>query len=210
MSKVLLREYYKLCPNGICEDLLTESEKREIKEEGAIYLTGVFQRANSKNGNGRIYPKHILEREVSNYQRMIKEKRCGGQLDHPDTEIVELQNVSHKIVSLWWNGDEVMGKLKVVDTPQGRTLKTLIKEDFAIGVSSRGIGSIRETNDGIIVEDDFVLLTFDAVSDPSTVGAFMKLTESQVRKIEEKFGINSNTKTQKINQLLDDILKVSK
>ena len=110
MSKNLLREYYELCPGGICDDLLTEAEKRFVANGGLI-LSGVMQRCDEQNGNGRIYPRPILEREVERYMTLIRENRALGELDHPDDSVVNLRNASHMITKIWWKGNDVMGKV---------------------------------------------------------------------------------------------------
>lgn len=201
MGKKLLKEYFALCDGGICKDFLNEEERKFVKNGGMI-LTGILQRAGTKNGNGRIYPRNILAREINNYQKLVKERRALGELDHSDEEIVNLKNVSHLIKDMWWDGDTVMGKVEVLNTPSGKTLRSLVESGVTLGISSRGLGSIKETNEGIIVEDDFILLCFDAVSDPSTPGAFLKLQESRISNERQIF-----SKADRINRLLNDIIK---
>ena len=174
MSKQLLREFHALCPDGMCQDLLTEREKRDITENGAMYLTGRIQTADKKNGNGRKYPEKVLRREMENYMRIVKDNRATGELDHPDDSVINLKNVSHMITECWWEGKDVMGKIKVLDTPSGRILKDLINAGVKLGISSRGLGSVKESMMGeTIVEDDFQLICFDIVSEPSTPDAFV-------------------------------------
>ena len=200
-NKYLLREYYELCEGGLCQDFLTESEKREVAEGKAMYLTGVIQRAKAKNQNGRIYPRKILEREIENYQKVIKENRALGELDHPEDSVINLRNVSHLMTAVWWEGDNVMGKCKILNTPSGQILQSLVRSDVTLGISSRGMGSVHEDRVGnTIVEDDFNLICFDFVSDPSTLGAFMSLKENNdVKRI--------YTKADRINRLLNDITR---
>jgi len=198
MSKIVLREFFELCPNGVCEDLLTEQEKRMIKEENALFLSGVVQAADTLNGNGRVYSKAILEREVEKYIQTIREGRAVGELDHPDDSVVNLRNVSHKFTDCWWDGNSVKGKLQVLNTPAGQTLRALIEGGVKIGISSRGMGSVRESNGQTLVEDDFQLICFDIVQEPSTTGAFL-FHEAKNSPIKESKG--------KINSLLDEILK---
>jgi len=197
MSKKLLREFFALCDGGICQDLLTEAEKKFVAEGGMI-LSGVCQRADTLNGNGRKYGRGILEREVKNYQKLIDENRALGELDHPDSSVVSLEKVSHKVIQLWMRGDDVYGKIQVLDTPAGRILRSLVDGGCQIGISSRGLGSVREQNGETIVEDDFQLICFDMVSEPSTPGAFMMR--------EQKEPLNEN-KGDKLNRLFNDILK---
>ena len=173
MSKQLLREFHALCPDGMCQDLLTEREKKEVVEEGVVYLTGRIQTADKKNGNGRKYPEKVLRREMDNYMAIVKDNRATGELDHPDDSVINLKNVSHMVPDCWWEGKDVMGKIKVLDTPSGRILKDLINAGVKLGISSRGLGSVKESMGETIVEDDFQLICFDIVSEPSTPNAFV-------------------------------------
>lgn len=197
-NKYLLREYYELCPGGICQDLLTEDEKIQVKN-GTIYLTGIMQRANAKNGNGRVYPMNILKREVQNYMKAVKEYRSCGELDHPEDSVVNLKNASHMVTSLWWEGQDLMGKIKVLTTPSGNILKSLIDDGVTLGISSRGLGSVIEQQGQTLVEDDFQLICFDIVSEPSTQDAYMSITESKQKQI--------YSKADRINRMLNGILK---
>lgn len=198
MNKFLLREYFELCEGGICQDLLTEAEKVFVKS-GGMMLSGVVQRADAKNGNGRVYPENILRREVENYKKLIAENRALGELDHPDESVINLKNASHIVTDIWWNGKDVMGKVKVLTTPSGQILKSLVESGVKLGISSRGLGSVKEKAGLTYVEDDFQLICFDFVSEPSTVGAFMNLSES-------KKTPNIFNKSDKINRLLTDII----
>ena len=174
MSKVLLQEYFELCPEGRCPiDRLTESEKRSISD-GAVYLVGICQKSGTKNGNGRIYRKETLQREVENYQQAIRERRSLGELDHPDDSVINLKNASHLATKMWWDGDNVMAKFEVLDTPSGKILKDLVKAGIKLGISSRGLGSTKNVKGDVMVEDDFQLICFDMVSEPSTPGAYLK------------------------------------
>jgi hypothetical protein len=159
MSKQLLREFYALCPDGMCQDLLTEREKREVVEEGAMYLTGRIQTADKKNGNGRKYPEKVLRREMQNYMKIVKDNRATGELDHPDDSVINLKNVSHMVTDCWWEGKDV--------------LKDLISAGVKLGISSRGLGSVKESMGETIVEEDFQLICFDIVSEPSTPNAYV-------------------------------------
>jgi len=197
MSKKLLREFFALCDGGICQDLLTEAEKKFVAEGGMI-LSGICQRANTINGNGRMYNEQILRREVKNYQKLIDENRALGELDHPDSSVVELSKVSHKVTKLWMDGDDVYGKIQVLPTPSGNILRSLVESGVQVGISSRGLGSVREQNGQTIVEDDFQLICFDMVSEPSTPGAFMMR--------EHKEPLNEN-RGDRLNRLFNDILE---
>jgi len=198
MSKLLLTEYYELCPNGKCEDLLTEEEKRMVREEGALFLTGIMQRAEHLNGNGRRYSRPILEREVGNYKKLVRERRALGELDHPDSAIINLANAAHLVTEIWWDNDAVMGKVQVLNTPSGKILKELVNSGVKLGISSRGMGSVHESGGETIVEDDFQLICFDFVSEPSTTGAFM-MTEGKEP--------NIFTKADRINRALNEVLR---
>jgi hypothetical protein len=139
-----------------------------------LVVKGILQRANAQNQNGRIYPKKVLKREVEDYKKLINERRALGELDHPDSSVVNLKNVSHMVTDVWWKGNDLMGEVKVLDTPNGRILKSLLNDNVNIGISSRGMGSVKEQTDGTLrVGNDFDLIAWDFVSNPSTHGAFM-------------------------------------
>ena len=197
MKKVLLREYYELCEGGVCQDLLTEDEKAYVADGGMI-LSGVMQRADAQNGNGRVYPYKVLMREVENYSKLVKERRALGELDHPEDSVINLKNASHMVTDVWWDNKDVMGKVKVLNTPSGKVLQELVNSGVKLGISSRGLGSVHEGTGGTIVEDDFQLICFDFVSEPSTVGAFM---------MKENKDPNVFTKADKVNRILNDILR---
>ena len=197
MSKVILREFYELCEGGFCEDLLTEQEKAEVAN-GTLYLTGVMQRAEAQNGNGRVYPRGILRREVKNYSKLVRENRALGELDHPEDSVINLKNASHMVTDIWWDGDDVMGKVKVLNTPSGEILKSLVSSGVKLGISSRGLGSVSESTNGTVVEEDFQLICFDFVSEPSTQGAWM-MKEAKDYNI-------PTTRADKLNRILNDIV----
>ncbi len=197
MSKYLLREYYELCAGGICEDLLSEDEKVQVKN-GATFLSGIMQRVDEQNGNGRVYPKLILEREVKNYMKTVKENRACGELDHPEDSVVNLKNASHIVTDLWWEGQDLKGKIKVLSTPSGKILESLVNDGVTLGISSRALGSVHESQGKTIVEEDLQLICFDIVSEPSTNGAFMSLAESKIKQ--------PYSKADRINRLLNDII----
>ena len=197
-DKLLITEYFSLCEGGVCQDFLTEDEKRQVREDGAMFLTGVMQRAAAQNGNGRIYPRRILEREMNNYQKLIKERRALGELDHPDQAVINLANASHLVTESWWDGNNVMGKIQILNTPSGKILRSLVESGVTLGISSRGMGSVTENAQGTIVEDDFNLVCYDMVSEPSTTGAFM---------MKEGKEPNIITKADRINRALNDVLR---
>jgi len=194
----LLREYYELCEGGVCQDLLTEVEKSFVRN-GGMMLTGKLQEADVQNGNGRVYPRSIMEREVKKYAQLVGENRALGELDHPDSSIINLVNVSHMVTEVWMDGPSVMGKIKVLDTPSGQILRALVESGVKTGISSRGMGSVKEQMGKTIVEDDFQLICFDIVSEPSTPNAFMALSENRLmnEQVEQK---------NKIMNLLNEII----
>ena len=198
MSKVLLREYYELCEGGVCRDLLTEEEKKFVTDGGMI-LSGIMQMAETVNGNGRMYPSSVLQKEVKNYQKLVQDRRALGELDHPDDSVINLKNASHLVTSCWMEDKKVMGKIKVLETPSGKILRSLVEGGCAIGISSRGMGSVTESNGQTIVEDDFQLICFDVVSEPSTPGAFMMKEAKEYKN--EVF-----TKSDRIYRLLNEVL----
>jgi len=213
MSKVLLQEYFELCPEGRCPvDVLTESEKHKVMNEGSVYLVGVCQRSGTKNGNGRVYNRDTLSREIKNYQDAISERRSLGELDHPDDSVINLKNASHLVTKMWWDNDNVMGKIEVLDTPSGGILKALVKSGVKLGISSRGMGSTSQKDGVTMVEDDYQLICFDIVSEPSTPGAYLGTQDSaKTVSIDPSIGkyINegaSPTKEQRINSLFESIL----
>jgi len=157
----------------------------ESLSDGKLLVTGTLQRAEAKNQNGRIYPKGILEREATKYMdNFVKQRRAMGELDHPESSVVNLKNVSHNIVDMGWDGDDLVGTVEILPTPSGNILKDLLKAGILLGISSRGLGSVKkDMREGAdVVQDDFDLIAFDFVSNPSTQGAFMypagKITES--------------------------------
>jgi hypothetical protein len=194
----LLREYYELCEGGVCQDLLTESEKSFVRN-GGMMLTGKLQEADVQNGNGRVYPHAIMEREVGKYKQVVEDHRALGELDHPDSSIINLVNVSHMVTEVWMDGPAVMGKIKVLETPSGQILKALVESGVKTGISSRGMGSVKEQMGKTIVEDDFQLICFDIVSEPSTPNAFMSLQEN-------KGALKQVEKNNKILNLMNEIL----
>jgi len=150
--------------------------EESISKNSPLVVTGVIQRAEAKNQNGRIYPREILEREIENYVNgPVRESRALGELDHPESSVINLQNVSHNITKVYWDGDDVMGEVEILSTPAGNILKELFRNGITVGISSRGMGSVKDNvNEGTVeVQDDFELLCWDFVSTPSTQGAFM-------------------------------------
>jgi len=208
MSKQLLQEYIELCPEGRCPvHILTESEKRKVMD-GAVYLVGICQRAGVKNGNGRVYRKETLQREVENYQKAIGERRSLGELDHPDDSVINLKNASHLATKMWWDGESVMGKFEVLDTPSGKILKELVRSNVKLGISSRGLGSVKSEKGKTIVEDDFQLICFDMVSEPSTPNAYLSPTKEPNINMDQTIKMYiKEEKENKIDNLIDSILR---
>jgi len=171
-NNMLLQEYR---PFKVDKQLVEAS----IKKNTPLIVTGVLQRANAKNQNERVYPKDILAREIRSYMEgPVIEKRALGELDHPESSVINLQNVSHNVLKCWWEGDDVMGDVEILPTPAGNILKALFASGITIGISSRGMGSVSDNlSEGTVeVQDDYDLLCFDFVSTPSTHGAFLSPT----------------------------------
>ena len=145
---------------------------------GNPIVEGILATAEVKNGNGRYYAKNLWQREIDKYMNVVKENRATGELDHPDSSIINLKNVSHIIRNLWWDGDHVVGKIEILPTASGNILKALIENNVQVGVSSRGMGSLKPMGEGMMeVQDDFELLCWDFVSTPSNPGSFMHLVK---------------------------------
>ena len=182
MSRGLLVEYIPFAPS----DPINESNGEKYGIPGGMVVHGVLQRAGAKNQNGRIYPKHILQRE----------------LDHPESSVVNLNNVSHNVLKVWWDGDNLNGAVQVLDTPAGNILKSLFKSGITLGISSRGLGSVKELykESAVEVQDDFELICWDFVSNPSTNGAFMRPMNESVTKNKEF------NQYKKVNNIITSIL----
>jgi hypothetical protein len=187
---------------NITPSMLEESVKNN---GGRLIVQGLVQRAEAKNGNGRVYPKDTLEREVQKYKdTYIKENRALGELDHPESPIINLKNVCHNIKDLWWDKDDVMGKIEVLPTPSGNILKALLIAGITIGISSRGMGSVKQIGETVEVQPDFELLCWDFVSTPSTQGAFMEIVSES--KQYNQYNKQEQKKLDKINELVTEIL----
>jgi len=143
-------------------------------DRGNPLVEGILATAEVKNGNGRYYSKDLWEREIDKYMQLVKENRATGELDHPESQVINLKNVSHNIKDRYWDGDNVMGKIEILPTPSGNILKALIDSGITVGVSSRGMGSLEQNGELMEVQDDFELLCWDFVSTPSNPGSFMQ------------------------------------
>tara|TARA_Y100000310_G_scaffold96543_1_gene94287 strand:- start:5564 stop:6166 length:603 start_codon:yes stop_codon:yes gene_type:complete len=199
MHKQLLVDYI---PFEVSPQQINESLK---ENDGRLIVKGVLQRANEKNQNGRVYPKNTLVREADEYEKVqIKERRALGELDHPDSSVVNLNNVSHNVLEMHWTGDDLLGTIEVLGTPSGNILKELFRAGIKLGISSRGLGSVKELGEGGTdqVQPDFELIAFDFVSNPSTHGAFMRPVNEGVSKKKDKVASRS-----KIEQIINDILQ---
>ena len=201
----------KLLVDCMTFDISTEQLNESMKEHnGKLIVSGVLQRADAKNQNGRIYPRQILAREAKKYSTVqIKERRALGELDHPDSSVVNLNNVSHNIREMNWEGDDLVGTVEVLSTPAGNILKELFKSGIKLGISSRGLGSVKEMNedDSVEVQPDFELIAFDFVSNPSTHGAFLSPTNEG--KINEGVGTRDGVCCHdcKIENIINDIFR---
>lgn len=176
--------------------------KESKSKPGVFEVEGVMQRASAENQNGRVYAKHILDREVDKYMDdFVKNGNAFGELDHPESPVVSLKNASHVVKDLWWKGNDLMGRVELLNTPAGNIVKEIIIAGHTIGISSRGTGSVQQTNEGYLeVQDDFELVCWDFVSNPSTHGAFMNpisLNESK----------EVCTKYCKLDSIINDILR---
>ncbi len=199
---MLLTEYR---PFNVDRQLVEQS----IKENRSLVVKGVIQRAEAKNQNGRVYPKEILEREIQKYiAGPVKERRALGELDHPESSVINLQNVSHNVIRVKMVGDDVYGEVEVLSTPAGNILKELFRNGITVGISSRGMGSVQESGNGTVeVQDDFELLCFDFVSTPSTHGAFMKPAGRAIQELQESVASSvSEYKYTNVNNIVRDII----
>jgi len=186
-------------PFEYSRDTVKESRDRN---DGKIVLKGVLQKAETLNQNGRIYPNTILEREVRNYQKFIRENRALGECDHPDSSVVELKNVSHIIREAYMDGDTCYGTVELLDTPCGKILQNLVEAGVTLGISSRGVGSTKNDGDYQVVQDDFQLICWDFVSEPSTPGAFMMKEAREISRDELRKVFNHSDR---VNRIFNEI-----
>ena len=190
MNKKLLVD---VRPFEISRQKIDESIK---ENDGRLIVKGVLQRAESKNQNGRVYPREVLLKEVSKYlDEQVAERRALGELDHPESSVVNLNNASHNVIEMHWDGDDLLGTVEVLSTPSGNILKELFKSGIKLGISSRGLGSVEPMREGegdtVEVQPDFELIAFDFVSNPSTHGAFMRPVNESVEKQKPETKIES-------------------
>jgi len=196
MSKSLLIETITFVPQPV---KLTEGLK---SKSGNMIVEGVLATPEVKNGNGRYYSKDLWGREINKYMELVKNRRACGELDHPETQVINLKNVSHNIVSIWWDGDNIMGKLEILPTPSGNIVKALIDSGISVGVSSRGMGSLKPMGENMMeVQDDFELLCWDFVSTPSNPGSYMASVG-----LNESIQNVSTKNYSRVNNVIRDIL----
>jgi len=203
VNKQLIVDYL---PFEVKPEQISESIK---ENDGKLIVRGVLQRAEAKNQNGRVYPREILAREAKKYEKeFIAQRRAMGELDHPESSVVNLQNVSHNVKDMHWEGDNLLGTVEVLGTPSGNILKELFKSGIKLGISSRGMGSVEtvteDSGDSVVkVQPDFELIAFDFVSNPSTHGAFMYPMNEGV---EKKEGRTCGTYC-KVESIINDIMR---
>jgi len=191
MKKLLIETHaIKISPSQITEDI--------SGGKSPLLVEGVLATAEVKNGNGRYYSKGLWEREMDKYNELIEQRRSMGELDHPESSVVNLKNVSHLISEYNWDGDNVMGKIEVLPTPSGNILKELIKSGVTVGVSSRGMGSLEDRGGVMEVQDDFELLCWDFVSTPSNPGSYMHMIKEGKETVQYDYT--------KVNQIVTEIL----
>jgi len=203
MKKVLLREFFELkCDERGCQDLLTEGEKKMVAE-GHLVFPAKLQEADAVNGNQRVYTEEVLRKEINNYQKIVEDRRALGECDHPDDSVVNLKNASHMVNRIWWEGKDVIGTVKVLQTPAGQILRGLYESGVKFGFSSRALGSLQEGKGGVqYVQDDLQLICFDAVSEPSAPGAYILEGKEATQLTETVY-----TKGDRINRALNEILQ---
>jgi hypothetical protein len=177
-------------------------EQSRTENSGKIIMKGILQKANTLNQNGRIYPLPILTREIQNYQKFIRENRALGECDHPAASVVELKNASHIIRSARMDNGVVYGSVELLNTPSGKILQSLVESGVTLGISSRGVGSTRKQGEHDVVQEDFQLICFDFVSEPSTPGAFM-MREGKIMEADLKRVFN---RSDRVNRIFNDIL----
>ena len=191
MSQLLI-ETHVFKPKGVC---LNEVRSKR----GLPLVEGILATAEVKNGNGRYYSKDLWKREIDKYQTLVDENRAMGELDHPESSVINLQNVSHNIIEMYWDGDNVMGKIEILPTPNGNILKALVESGITVGVSSRGMGSLEDRGGVMEVQDDFELLCWDFVSTPSNPDSFMHL-------VRENKEFKAQDSYKNVNEILREIL----
>jgi hypothetical protein len=194
--KQTLIESRSFIPQNI---LLSEGK---VSERGNPLVEGILATVEVKNGNGRYYSREIWENAIGKYMALVNEHRALGELDHPDSQIINLKNVSHNIIKIWWDGDYIMGIIEILPTSSGNILKALIENNITVGVSSRGMGSLKPVGEVQEVQDDYELIAWDFVSTPSNPGSWMKPVKG---KMNENKNPNID-KYSKVNSIITEIL----
>jgi hypothetical protein len=195
MNKSLLIDYV----SHTIADIQIISEGQDKNPNTLMRVKGKLQEAGIKNGNGRIYPLDILKEQIRKYiDGPLKSRTSLGELDHPDSSIINLNNTSHLITKIWWEGSNVMGELELLNTPSGKIAQEIIKSKIPLGISSRGMGSVQQIGETVEVQDDFELLCWDLVSAPSTPNAYLYITEGKNN--------NNFSNYKKVNDLITDII----
>lgn len=197
----LLMSYELLDYNS---DMIKESKEKF----GKVRLKGIMQKADALNQNGRVYPRDILEREVRNYQKFIVENRALGEADHPESSVVNIKNVSHIVKECYMDDRGVVyGTIELLDTPSGKIIQSLVEAGVKLGISSRGIGSTKKQGDHVIVQEDFQLICFDMVTEPSTTQAFMLPEGRRLGAAPQNLEL---TRSDKIDRVMNDIITVKR
>lgn len=200
MSNLLMS--YELLDYNI--DTIKESREKF----GKIRLKGIMQKADALNQNGRVYPKDILEREVRNYQKFIVENRALGEADHPESSVINIKNVSHIVKECYMDDKGIVyGTIELLDTPSGKIIQSLVEAGVKLGISSRGIGSTKKQGDHVTVQEDFQLICFDMVTEPSTTQAFMLPEGRKLGSVTENTEL---TRSDKIDRVMNDIIIVKR
>jgi hypothetical protein len=199
MNKQLLIEYSAFQP---LPQSLTEGRRLA---NGNMVVSGLVQATDKPNANRRIYPYLILRQQVEKYiAGPIAENRALGELDHPESSVINLKNVSHNIIRLYWNDKDLYGDVEILPTPSGNILKELFKNNITVGISSRAMGSVTPIGEGLVqVEDDLDLICWDFVSTPSTYGAYMKPTTTGLR---ESKDYTISQPSSKVHNLISEII----
>ena len=198
----------KFLPKEFTAFEYNDDEANKHEEGKPLILNGILQKANTLNQNGRVYPRHILEREIRNYEKLIRENRAFGELDHANEPIVNMKNISHVIREIWMEGDVVYGKVEILPTPSGKIIEALISRKCKPGISSRALGSLQRENNVNVVQDDLQIICWDFVSEPSTPNAFMQLAEA--KQYDANIVKNIFTKSDLVDRAVNELLSLKK
>jgi hypothetical protein len=201
MSRQLLIEHALFTPTLA----LNESK---FGKSGNMVVSGKIQACDKPNANMRVYPYQILHQQVEKYiHGPISENRALGELDHPESSVINLKNVSHNILKLWWQGKDLYGQIEILPTPSGNILRQLFENNITVGISSRAMGSTTPIGEGLVqVEDDLDLICWDFVSQPSTYGAYMKPIDQLALQESKNYNRIIEHKYQKANKLMGQMI----